>query len=510
MNVINVGRKKLDIFFILISFFMIILTFMIIYIKKSDRDMKNYTIYHKQIKELSILDQQFENTFLKKYRYIDYDELQTINNQFEEILNFLDHQKFVYKFDQKLKDEIAKLYEVYEIKSELLQQFKSLNARLTNSLHYLYDIHKSISDDQNISNQEKHLFLEIFFHIEQLAMDIPLDIKTLQNAIQKIQPLQEKSEDYQYFYQHAKLFTQDNAHLANLLAQSKQLNLAQQIKHVSDELNFHSQQMYDDQYQISLIFFIFGFLNLVFLIVNYKKINKLVQDLFTFKYTIENSDNLIIITDKNRNIEYVNEAFERKLGYDKEEVIGQPPNIIKSDLMSKQFYDNLNKTLDRGGKWEGEIINKRKDGSLIYEKASIIPILNKDKIQGFLSIKLDISEYINQNNQLKQLHALFEYTQDGILILDHNREIILANPSFLAMSNYTLEDIRKKPLSMVMSDEDKNLLNDEIKAIIQKDTIYTTHALLLTNNQKLLNKQITIIAIHDSNNLVNYLIIYRD
>jgi len=178
--------------------------------------------------------------------------------------------------------------------------------------------------------------------------------------------------------------------------------------------------------------------------------------------------------------------------------------------MSRQFYENLNKTLDRGEKWEGEIINQRKDGSLIYEKASIIPIFNKDKIQGFLSIKLDISEYIQQHNQLKQLYALFEYTQDGILILDHNGEMILANPSFLAMSNYTLEDIHKKSLSMVMSDKDKNILNDETKAIVQKDTIYTTQAELFTNNQTLISQQMTIIAIHDSNNLINYIIIFRD
>jgi len=63
---------------------------------------------------------------------------------------------------------------------------------------------------------------------------------------------------------------------------------------------------------------------------------------------------------------------------------------------------------------------------------------------------------------------------------------------------------------MVMSDKDKNILNDETKAIVQKDTIYTTQAELFTNNQTLISQQMTIIAIHDSNNLINYIIIFRD
>lgn len=510
MNAITVGRKKLDVFFILISLFMIILTFMIIYINKAHRDMKNYTTYHKQIKELSTLNQQIENSFLKKYHYVDHDALQSITSQFEESLNYLDQQKFVYKFEKKLKDEIAKLYSDYEQKDTFVQQFKSTNSRLTNSVHYLFDLHQNISHDNNISTAHKKLFDAAFFKIEQFAMDIPSAPEALKANIQKIKTIKEQHKYFQYFYQHANLFIQDMAQLQDIFEQNRHLNLANQIRRVSNQLEEHSKTMYEAQYQISLIFFIFGFFNLVFLIVNYKKINKLVQDLFTFKYTIENSDNLIIITDKNRKIEYVNEAFERKLGYNKEEIIGQKPSVMKSDLMSEQTYQNLNATLERNEKWEGEIINRRKDGSLIYEKASIIPIINKNKVQGFLSIKLDISEYMQQNSEIKYLNALFDYTQDRVLLLDQNGFILEGNPAFLDKTKYEMSNIYQKPLSSIHLQSNYNILNDETLKQLQEHKVFKTKVELLTRSNTPLTQELNIIAIYDNGVLRNYVVIYRD
>ncbi|KIM08604.1 MAG: hypothetical protein KU38_09680 [Sulfurovum sp. FS08-3] len=388
MNAIIVGRKKLDFFFILISFFMMMLIFLVIYVNKSNRDMKYYTIYHKEIKNLSILDQKIENTLLKKYRYIDYDELQDINHEFQSVLKFLDNEKFLYKFDKNLKNKIALLYTAYNQKESLIEEFKATNARPTNSIHYLYDLHQSI-EELTISSDEKRLFLNIFFQIEQLVMDIPNDLSHLQADVDKINAIKQNNKLYDYFYQHTRLFIKDIEMMKNILKTNEQLDLYNTIKNISYELEKYSAQMYERQYTIFLIFIIFGCANLILLIVNYKKIYKLVQNLFTFKYVIEKSENIIIITDKNRKIEYVNETFKNTLGYRKEEVVGQQDSLIASDLMSKETYENINETLLAGQKWEGELISRKKDGSPIYEKTSIVPIINKDKIQGYLFIKFE-------------------------------------------------------------------------------------------------------------------------
>jgi len=392
MHGISVNHKKIDLFFLLILFFIVMLVFLVIYVNKTNRDIKDYTVYHKEIKNLAILHLKLENTFLKKYRYIDYDALQDINHEFQTILKFLDNEKFLYKFDKNLKDKIALLHSAYEQKESLVEEFKATNARLTNSIHYLYDLHQSI-EELTISTDEKRLFLNIFFQIEQLLMDMPNDLTHLQADVAKINQIKQNNKLYDYFYQHTTLFIQDIEILKNILETNERLDLYSTIKNISYGLEQYSTKMHERQYTTFLYFIIFGFLNLVFLVFNYKKIHKLAQDFFTFKYVIEKSENIIIITDKNRKIGYVNKTFENKLGYNKKEVIGQQDSLVASDLMSQQTYEDINETLLRGQKWEGELISRKKDGSFIYEKTSIVPITDKGKVQGYLFIKFDRTEY---------------------------------------------------------------------------------------------------------------------
>ncbi|MDZ7817225.1 MAG: PAS domain S-box protein [Aliarcobacter sp.] len=70
----------------------------------------------------------------------------------------------------------------------------------------------------------------------------------------------------------------------------------------------------------------------------YVKSLKTKKELIAFKYAVENSDNLIVITDKNRKIIYVNESFEKVTGYKREETLGKDPSILKSGKLSNEFY----------------------------------------------------------------------------------------------------------------------------------------------------------------------------
>ncbi len=108
---------------------------------------------------------------------------------------------------------------------------------------------------------------------------------------------------------------------------------------------------------------------------------------------IEQSPATILITNVEGSIEYVNPKFCQTTGYSAEEVIGQTPRILKSGEMTPEGYANLWKTITSGKEWRGEFHNKRKDGSLYWEYASISPLFDKDgKISGYLAVKEDITE----------------------------------------------------------------------------------------------------------------------
>ena len=108
---------------------------------------------------------------------------------------------------------------------------------------------------------------------------------------------------------------------------------------------------------------------------------------------VEQSPALIVITDTNGNIEYVNPKFTEITGYSMQEVVGKKSSILKSGYTAKKEYENLWNTITSGLEWKGEFQNKRKDGSLYWEEASITSIKNPEgKTTHFLSVKSDITE----------------------------------------------------------------------------------------------------------------------
>ncbi len=108
---------------------------------------------------------------------------------------------------------------------------------------------------------------------------------------------------------------------------------------------------------------------------------------------LESAANGILITDRNGNIQWVNPAFTKMTGYTAEEVRGKNPRILKSNLMGQEVYSDLWKTILSGNVWQGELINRRKNGSIITEEQTIAPVRDSSgRIIHFIAIKQDITE----------------------------------------------------------------------------------------------------------------------
>ena len=108
---------------------------------------------------------------------------------------------------------------------------------------------------------------------------------------------------------------------------------------------------------------------------------------------IEQSPATIVITDPDGTIEYVNPKFCETTGYSEAEAIGQNPRILKSGNVPAHVYRNLWNTIISGNVWKGEFQNRRKDGSLFWETATITGIKNeKGLITNYIAIKEDITE----------------------------------------------------------------------------------------------------------------------
>ncbi len=120
---------------------------------------------------------------------------------------------------------------------------------------------------------------------------------------------------------------------------------------------------------------------------------KIESEIIKLNQAVIQSPASIIITDTDGNIEYVNPKASITSGYAKEELIGQNPRILSSGKLPKEIYKSLWETITSGNEWRGEFRNKKKNGELYWEFASISPIKDKTGlITNYIAIKEDITE----------------------------------------------------------------------------------------------------------------------
>jgi len=103
----------------------------------------------------------------------------------------------------------------------------------------------------------------------------------------------------------------------------------------------------------------------------------------------------VVITDAAGAIEYVNPAFEAGSGYSRDEVLGHNPRLLKSGLQDERFYRSLWDTISSGAVWRGRLVNRKKDGSLFHEDATISSVRDSDGvITSFVAVKRDVTARI--------------------------------------------------------------------------------------------------------------------
>jgi PAS domain S-box-containing protein len=131
------------------------------------------------------------------------------------------------------------------------------------------------------------------------------------------------------------------------------------------------------------------------------------EDLKRLSVAIEQAAEEIVITDPEGNIQYVNPAFERITGYERQEAIGRNPRLLKSGVHDRAFYENLWNTLKAGNIWKGRLVNRRKDGKLVHMDATISPLINSaNKVTGYIALKRDVTEAVRIETQLRQAQKM--------------------------------------------------------------------------------------------------------
>jgi len=127
---------------------------------------------------------------------------------------------------------------------------------------------------------------------------------------------------------------------------------------------------------------------------------------------IEQAGEAVVVTDLDGTIQYVNPAFEQVTGYSRREAVGRNPRFLKSGRQDEAFYRNLWDTIGRGEIWRGRFVNRRKDGTLYTEEATISPVRDeKGAIVNYLAVKRDITEHLRLAEEKAKLEEQYLQAQ---------------------------------------------------------------------------------------------------
>jgi len=206
--------------------------------------------------------------------------------------------------------------------------------------------------------------------------------------------------------------------------------------------------------------------NILGLLLDITHRKKAEEELIKLSRAVEQSPISIIITDLDGAIEYANPKVTDITGYQPSELIGQNPRILSSGKMDEQDYSKLWQTISKGNKWYGEFLNKKKNGELFWENASISPIFDAEgKIMHYLAVKEDITKQKELIHDLKEIKnkalegqksykALFDTIGDAIYIQDYNGEFLDVNKGVLDMYGYAKEElIGNTPIFLIAPDK---------------------------------------------------------
>lgn len=158
-------------------------------------------------------------------------------------------------------------------------------------------------------------------------------------------------------------------------------------------------------------------------------------ELFKLSTAVHQSPSVIAITDTKGRLEYVNPQFVKSTGYSMEEAIGQNPSVLKSGVQSDDLYKELWDTISAGNTWRGEFNNKKKNGELFWEIASVSPILDE---QGNIVNYIKVAEDITKRKQAEEnfRHSIDE-SPLGIRIVSQQGKAIYVNKALLDIYEFS-------------------------------------------------------------------------
>lgn len=157
-------------------------------------------------------------------------------------------------------------------------------------------------------------------------------------------------------------------------------------------------------------------------VIDITDIEQTKEKLTLLSHAIEQTDDMVRITDRDGKIIFVNDSIIQHSGYTQQEILGQTPRIFKSDKHDHKFYRKMWSNILSGETFKATFINKKKNGDIYYEQETITPIDNNNGTQYFVATGKDISERVKMEHDLYEKATIDSLT--GIINRQRFNELL--------------------------------------------------------------------------------------
>ena len=267
-------KKGVDRIIILLVFFLVLLFLLFLYSQNIGKSLKKYDDYKISIVKLHSYNQEIDNTLMRSYLYLDNDQVTEITKQFDRELIFLRDHSLTKKFRSDAIEALERIDSKYQIKTEYIESFKTLNARITSSINYLYELEKTIEKNDQLKSEAKTLPGDILFKIGQIFLGTELELLYIEKDIDRLLVYRSVNDELDYFYMHINQLISDLKLLYKILKQNEELDLSNSINTRLNILEKEYQHNKTTEETIAVVFFIFAFVILMVLLNTYMKVLK--------------------------------------------------------------------------------------------------------------------------------------------------------------------------------------------------------------------------------------------
>ena len=227
---------------------------------------------------------------------------------------------------------------------------------------------------------------------------------------------------------------------------------------------------------------------------------------------LDYTDSIIVMTDTDGNILYVNKTFEKKYGYSKEEALGQNPRILKTEFHPAKFYRKMWETITAGKTWQGVFHNRTKNGTLLWENAIISPVISDSgEITAFIAVKEDVTDFRKTISELessnKRYYSLVEDAPVIICRFDPKGRFTYTNNQFNNTFKTSTSEIKGKYFFDILPEDIRDEISQNIFGLTVDSPIYEFQCNLKIDNKTRWYKSICRALYNSRNNIKEFQVV---